>query len=75
MKKGEATEALHQLFPMWAEETNQLCEPSAHLSFIAFKNWLTQKHYSHYLDFRSGADADDDAEIWFDRYFKQAWRN
>jgi hypothetical protein len=75
MKKTEAKEALHQLFGQWADETGQSRAPDAHPSFSSFTSWLDQKHYSHYLNFRSTAGPRYDAEMWFDRYFGQEWRN
>jgi hypothetical protein len=45
-----------------------------HPSWSAFKAWLHEKHYSHYLDFRSVAGTDYDAEAWFDDELGQNWR-
>jgi hypothetical protein len=47
---------------------------SPRTSASAFKAWLHEKHYSHYLDFRSVAGADYDAEAWFDDELGQNWR-
>jgi hypothetical protein len=37
----------------------------------AFKTRLAEKHYPHYLDFRSVAGADYDTEAWFDNVLSQ----
>jgi hypothetical protein len=74
MKKDEAKQALHQLFGKWKNDTSQPTGPDDHPSYIIFKNWLSEKGYSHYLHFRSTAGSDFDAEMWFDQYFNQTWR-
>ncbi|MBT1517529.1 hypothetical protein KIP88_45450 [Bradyrhizobium sp. SRL28] len=43
-------------------------------SWSAFKTWLGEKHYSHYLNFRSVAGPDYDAKTWFDDALAQNWR-
>jgi hypothetical protein len=75
MKKAEAEQVIRHLCHVWAAETGQPMTAESMPSFSAFKAWLDQKHYSHYLDFRSRCGADYDAEHWFDQEFKQTWRN
>jgi len=72
MTKDECKAALHNLFPMWARERSS--DELDHPSFLDFKRWLGESGYSHYLNFRSVAGSYEDAEAWFDQYFKQAWR-
>jgi hypothetical protein len=59
---------------VWARDAKLTPLELEHPNFSAFKAWLDVKGYSHYLDFRSVAGADYDAESWFDQEFKQAWR-
>lgn len=49
-------------------------EKQGHPSFSSFKDWLSANGYSHYLNFRSVAGADYDAEMWFDDELGQNWR-
>jgi hypothetical protein len=44
-------------------------------SFSDFKSWLDENDYALYLDFRSVAGPDEDAEQWFDQEIKQTWRS
>jgi len=78
MKKTEAEPAIRQLCHKW-RETRCLPipagGPSTHYSFSDFKTWLGEKHYSHYLNFRSVMGPEYDAEHWFDQEMKQTWRN
>jgi hypothetical protein len=76
MKKGEAEAAMPTLFDKWANETGQKLPPDGdhQYSFIHFWSWL-QDHYHAYTQFRAVADARNVTEMWFDRHFKQAWRN
>ena len=48
--------------------------PGEDPNFFAFTAWLSEKGYSHYLNFRSRMGADYDAELWYDQEFKQTWR-
>ena len=80
MKKAEAETALRGLAHTWREEKGYPLPgttefPGFHYSFSAFESWLSEKHYSHYLDFRSTGGARDCAERWFDQEMQQAWRN
>lgn len=75
MKKGEAKKYLVHLFSLYAKARGTTPAPDYHASFSDFKSWLSDNGYSHYLDFRSVAGSNYDAEMWFDDYFKQAWRN
>jgi len=71
-KKSECEQAIRSLAREWLNEL--LDAKRENPSWSAFKTWLGQKHYSHYLDFRPVAGADDDAEAWFDDEFGQNWR-
>lgn len=75
MKKSDAEQAFPELCRLW-REARELPPPdgSIHFSFTDFKTWLREKHYSRYLDFRS-RDAEGDAERWFNREMRQAWRD
>jgi hypothetical protein len=75
MKKAEAKETLISLFPKWRDARGLSDAQLEHPSFSDFKLWLRETHYSHYLNFRSVMGADVDAEMWFDEYFGQRWRN
>lgn len=75
VKKGEAEEAIRHLCHEWAKECGIPREPVDQPSFSAFTSWLGTKGYSHYLRFRSVRGASRDAEDWFDKEFKQTWRN
>jgi hypothetical protein len=72
MKKAECEKAIRHLCHQWARELS--ASEREHPSFSAFKTWLSQNHYSLYLDFGSTAAPDYDAEMWFDQEFKQTWR-
>jgi hypothetical protein len=76
MKKKECETAIRALSHQW-REARGLPPPdgTTQYSFSDFKTWLQEKHCSSYLDFRSVRGADGDAEDWFDREMKQAWRN
>jgi hypothetical protein len=74
MKKPEAEKAIRYLCHEWGKANNIRPDPNEHPSFSAFKRWLSEKGYSHYLNFRSRMGADYDAEMWFDQEFKQTWR-
>ena len=71
-KKSECEPAIRSLAHEWF---NGLPEAEReHPSWTAFKAWLGEKHYSHYLDFSSVVGADHDAEAWFDDELGQNWR-
>lgn len=72
MKKAECEEAIRHLCHEWARDLTPA--QLEHPSFSAFKEWVRQKGYSRYLDFRSTMGAEYDAEMWFDQEFKQTWR-
>jgi hypothetical protein len=74
MKKDDCEAAISHLCGEWAHEAALTPADMEHPSFLAFKTWLAQKGYAHYLNFRSRAEADYDAELWFDQEFKQTWR-
>jgi hypothetical protein len=69
MKKEECEAAIRALCHQWKQELS--AAQLEHPSFSAFKEWVRQKGYSGYLDFRSTVGADFDAELWFDQEFKQ----
>lgn len=73
-KKAECEAAVRRLCHDWAKEKGFTISSDIHPSFIEFKNWLGSNGYAHYLNFRSVAGADFDAEIWFDQELKQMWR-
>ena len=74
MKKDECEKAIRHLCGEWARDAALTHAELEHPSFSAFKAWLSEKGYSRYLDFRSVAGSDYDAELWFDQEFKQTWR-
>lgn len=74
MKKDDCESAIRSLCHRWRSESGQAVRPAEQLSFIAFKNWLAQKGYSHYLSFRTTTSPDYDAELWFDQEFGQVGR-
>jgi hypothetical protein len=65
MKKAECEKAIRHLCHQWAKGLSDA--ELEHPSFSAFKTWLSQNHYSLYLDFPSTAGSDYDAERWFDQ--------
>ncbi|MFB9261701.1 hypothetical protein ACFFWD_00700 [Bradyrhizobium erythrophlei] len=71
-KKSECEQAIRSLAREWLETLPETARE--HPSWSAFKIWLGEKHYSHYLNFRSVAGADYDAEAWFDDALGQNWR-
>lgn len=69
MKKVEAKEALCYLMYQWRKDRGfESVEPDR-LSYYDFKNWLIEKHYSLYLNFRTTTSVDFDVELWFNRQF------
>lgn len=72
MAKAESERAIRALATTWFDTLSE--EKREHPSFSAFKTWLSQNHYSHYLNFRSRMGADYDAEMWFDDELGQNWR-
>jgi hypothetical protein len=73
-KKEDSKKAILQAIHMWAKERGISPSPDYHASFLDFKAWLDENHFSHYLKFRSVAGPDYDAEMWFDEEMKQRWR-
>jgi hypothetical protein len=72
VKKSECERPIRSLAREWFDGL-----PAAereHPSWTAFKAWLEGKGYSQYLDFRSRAGAEYDAEMWFDDELGQNWR-
>lgn len=72
MKKSESEPIIRGLATDWFRTLPE--EKREHPSFSAFKDWLSTKGHSHYLNFRSVAGADYDAEMWFDDELGQNWR-
>jgi hypothetical protein len=72
MKKAESEPVIRKLATDWFATLPE--ERRDHPSFLAFKDWLSTKGCSHYLNFRSVAGADYDAEMWFDDELGQNWR-
>lgn len=75
IKKDEAKRAFHQMFGDWANETG-LLPPYGNnfIDFYNFKNWVNEKGYSHYFDFRTSGSSENCVERWFDANFKQISR-
>lgn len=77
MKKADAAKAIRLLVHEWAKEVGFKTDDRSvenEPSFYAFQTWLQQNNYGRYLKFRSTAGALYDAEMWFDKELKQAWR-
>lgn len=73
MRKSECEAAIRQLAHDWA--SGQPRSPGWHPSFTDFKEWLGNRGFGHYLDFRSVMPAVDEAERWFDQELRQTSRN
>lgn len=71
-KKSECEQAIRSLAQEWFKTLPESVRE--HPSWSAFKKWLEEKRYSHYLNFRSASGADYDAEAWFDDALGQNWR-
>jgi hypothetical protein len=72
MKKSESEPIIRRLAKDWFATLPK--EKQEHPSFSTFKEWLSTKGYSRYLNFRSVAGANYDAEMWFDHELGQNWR-
>ena len=75
MKKSECEKAIRHLVSQWADEVGVQPGQARMPSFSAFRSWLEQRGYGHYLSFRSEMGPLEDAEQWFDEELKQTWRN
>jgi hypothetical protein len=75
MERGECEKAIRYFATNGPEFVASLDPPMDQPSFSDFKWWLSERGYSRYMDFRSFAGADYDAEIWFDQELKQTSRN
>jgi hypothetical protein len=75
-RKIDAHAALLQLFLQWQAQKWPVDEAAdVDVGWSEFKQWLAERHFSHYLDFRSSpGGADQEAEAWFDEHFKQMRR-
>lgn len=76
MKKGEAEDMMPHFIDKWAKETGEPWPPDGkyHYLFSSFWTWLENSHRP-YTQFRAVPNARYVAEMWFDDYVKQAWRN
>lgn len=74
MKKDECERAIRYLCGEWARDARLTQSELQNPRFSAFKSWLAAKGYSQYLNFRSIAGSDYDAESWFEQEFKQTWQ-
>ena len=72
MKKSESEPIVRRLAKDWFATLPK--DKQEHPNFSSFKEWLSEKHYSHYLNFRSTGGADDAAERWVDDELGQNWR-
>ncbi len=72
MKKDECEKAIRARCHDWAQglSEDEMKDPS----FSAFKQWLSDKGFSNYLDFRATPTADYVAELWVAEELKQLWR-
>ncbi|WP_133726916.1 MULTISPECIES: hypothetical protein [unclassified Novosphingobium] len=75
VKKSECEKAIRHLASQWADEVGVQPGQARMPSFSAFRSWLEQRGYGHYLSFRSVMGPLEDAEQWFDEELKQTWRN
>ena len=75
MMKTEAQRAIRHFVREWAKAADFDRTSAKRPSFSEFKSWLSEKHYAHYLFFRSEGGPATDAEQWFDEELKQTWRN
>lgn len=79
MKKDDSKNAISHMFSLWENEKGftptDKNKIEFHPSYREFKTWAENKGYGHYWDFRATGGADYHAEMWFDDYFKQSWRN
>lgn len=69
MKKADCEQPIKSLAIEWRNTLRG--EKYEHPSVYAFRNWLEAKGYGGYLNFRSRAGSDYDAELWFDQALKQ----
>jgi hypothetical protein len=73
-KKAEAEKAIRRLALEWMSETGFKQESGHYPSFLAFERWLLDKHYGHYLNFRSRVTSRFEAEGWFESEIRDYWR-
>jgi hypothetical protein len=69
MKKNKAEPAIRHLVQEWTKATDFDRTSGRQPSFSAFKSWLSEKHYAHYLSLLSDGSAKD-AKQWFDEELK-----
>lgn len=75
MTKEECEKAIRHLCHEWAKVRGIPSKPVGQPSFSDFTTWLSEKGYSHYLNFRSTGGPRYTAERWFDEEFGQTWRD
>ncbi|MEO6013408.1 MAG: hypothetical protein ABIQ30_07475 [Devosia sp.] len=73
-KKADAERYIRHLAIEWMRDTNYQQRPGHYPSFGTFTTWLEEKHYTHYLSFRSQVGARDEAEGWFEAEIKSHHR-
>jgi hypothetical protein len=74
MRKAECEKIIRRLCHEWPGSRGPSGAQVDHPSFSTFKAWLKANGHSRYLDFRSVMGPEYDAEMWFDKEFKQMWR-
>ena len=77
LTKEEAERAIRALYPVWARARGLSMDgagPSFRYNFADFKDWLSARGYSHFLDFASNTGPERDVQMWFDDEFKQRQR-
>lgn len=67
VRKSEAEAAIRHLVGKWMKETGVAKGQAEMPNFGDFKRWVRMQGFGHYLDFRSVAGADYDAESWQSR--------
>jgi len=75
VKKSQAESIFRQMFNSWEAEKLSSDDKYTYVSFVEFDNWIRQKGYSHYYDFRSTESSKACVERWFNDRFGQNWRN
>jgi hypothetical protein len=74
MMKRDCEKAIRRLCYEWPGGRGPSGAQVEHPSFSAFKAWLKANDHWRYLDFRSATGPEYDAEMWFDKEFKQMSR-
>ena len=74
LKKVECETAIRSLNHEWAASQGLIPSTEIATIYSEFRAWLESKGNSHFLKFRSVADPDFNAKMWFDDEMKQNWR-